>query len=429
VAHGKRKRKPTVKTTVIRHGGRDLPVPVLAGPVGPETPALRAKYPRMNQPADVEVVDYYLSALEAVKALGPSAASSQAAYARLFGVVHKNIPWADRSRAIKGLQAELLEIRDVEEKQHGILKPGGDTLKALVDLGDIAEELLGTEEHPGPHQYIHMGAFDRAAFGQAFSREFHGRHPPAAIFQLLSMMELDTYVLDIRWMAYMFGTATIETGMTYAPVDERGKGDLGIAKKGPHKGYQRKLPYYLPVKVKRLPDGTARVTEQDGDQFIIASDGSTYRPLSDGTRGSLAVNPRTNVLIGATETYLKDDGVERRYYGRGYCQITWWNSYAAAGGFLRRGLDLLVNPELVKNPAIAYQIMSNGMRTGTMFANGMKIGRFIAGDHCDYLHARQMVNGMNGAAEVATAAQKFERILLASKHTVLSAHHATAKAS
>jgi hypothetical protein len=33
----------------------------------------------MNQPTDVEVVDYYLSALEAVKALGPSAASSRAA--------------------------------------------------------------------------------------------------------------------------------------------------------------------------------------------------------------------------------------------------------------------------------------------------------------------------------------------------------------
>ena len=45
--------------------------------------------------------------------------------------------------------------------------------------------------------------------------------------------------------------------------------------------------------------------------------------------------------------------------------------------------------------------MSIGMRTGTMFANGLKIGRFIAGSHCDYVHARQMVNGMHGAAEVA----------------------------
>jgi hypothetical protein len=420
VAHAKR--KPKVKTNVIRHGGKDLPLPVLAGPVGMETPALRAKYPNLNQAADLEVVDYYLSALDAVKSLGPSKASSQAAYARLFGVVHKNIPWSDRARAIKGLQSELLEIRDPEEKLNGVLKPGGDTLKALVDLGDIAEQLLGSDTTPGAHEFIHMGAFDRTVFGHEFKREFHNRPAPAAIFRLLSMMELDAYVLDIRWMAYMFGTATIETGMTYAPVDEGGKGDLGTVKKGPHKGQQRKLAYYLPVKVKRLPDGTARVTEQDGDQFIIPSDGASYRALDHGVRGSTAVNPKTNTLIGATETYVKDDGVERRYFGRGYCQITWWNSYAAAGGFLGRGLDLLFNPELVKDPAIAYQIMSVGMRTGTMFANGLKIGRFIAGSHCDYLHARQMVNGMNGAQEVADAAKKFERILLASKHTVLAGH-------
>jgi hypothetical protein len=88
------------------------------------------------------------------------------------------------------------------------------------------------------------------------------------------------------------------------------------------------------------------------------------------------------------------------------------------------------NPELVKDPAIAYQIMSTGMRTGTIFANGLEIGRFIAGGHCDYLHARQMVNGMHGAKEVAEAAQKFERILLASRHSVLSGHHhPVAKAS
>jgi hypothetical protein len=59
----------------------------------------------------------------------------------------------------------------------------------------------------------------------------------------------------------------------------------------------------------------------------------------------------------------------------------------------------------------------------------LKIGRFIAGSHCDYLHARQMVNGMHGAAEVADAAKKFERILLGSKHTVLAGHHHHAKAS
>jgi hypothetical protein len=420
----KRKSKPKVKTNVIRHGGKDLPVPVLAGPVGAETPALRAKYPNMNQPQDLEIVDYYLSALEAVKSLGPAHSTSSLGFSRLFGIVSKNIPWADRAASIRALQAELPEITQGEEKQHGLIKPNGPSLLALVDLGDLAERLLGSGTTAGFQQYIHMGAFDRAALTREYMHEFKKRAAPAGLFRLMTMMELDPYVLDIRWMAYMLATASIETGWTFDPVDEKGKGDHGNVKSGPQKGKQRKLNYYLPVKVKRLPDGRARITEHDGDQFIMSPNGPTktgeqYETVGDGERGAKAVNPATNSLIAPSSVYTKDDGVERRYFGRGYCQITWWNSYGAAGWVLGRGLDLLFNPELVKDPVVAYRIMSIGMRTGTMFANGMKIGRFIAGGHCDYYHARQMVNGMSGAQHIAEQAEKFERILLASKHSVV----------
>jgi hypothetical protein len=233
------------------------------------------------------------------------------------------------------------------------------------------------------------------------------------------LLERDSYVFDIRWMAYMLGTASIETGWTFNPVREGGKGDLGPVKKD-KKGHtwhnlpvgtQRKLDYYLPVKVKRLPDGTARVTEQDGDQFIVRVDGSGFRAVNAGAKGAKAVDFKTNKLIPATAAYNSDDGVERRYYGRGYVQITWWDNYAAASTEIRQNLDFLFDPELVLDPAVAYRIVSIGLRTGKIFAHGMNLGRFICGAHCDYFNARQMVNG-DGGRVVADQAVKFERILL-----------------
>jgi hypothetical protein len=57
------------------------------------------------------------------------------------------------------------------------------------------------------------------------------------------------------------------------------------------------------------------------------------------------------------------------------------------------------------------------MRTGAMFANGMTLGRFICGSHCDYFNARQMVNGHSEAQKIADIAVAFERALMTAKTT------------
>lgn len=392
---------------------------MLSAPVGAESPALKAKYSRLNQPADLAIVDYYLSAIEAVKTLGPQKSQNEMGLTRLFGVVAKDIPWADRSAAIKALQTQLPEIADPEEKELGLIKPDVlgprvGTWRAIVDLGDAAEQLLGDAATPGATKYIHTGIFDRSAFARKFQAEFKST-APQALFQLLGMMEQDSYIIDIRWMAYMLGTCSVETGRTFAPVDEIGKGDLGF-RTDPltkQKIPREKKPYYLPVKVKRLPDGRARITEQDGDQFFINADGGGTTRVGNAIQGSKATAPMS-------DAYRNDDGAELRYYGRGYVQVTWWNGYAEAGAALHRNLDFLFAPELVKDPATAYKIMSIGMRTGTIFANNQKFAKFICGGHCDYFNARQMVNGLSGAQEVADRAMAFERILLGSKYTFLA---------
>jgi hypothetical protein len=77
-----------------------------------------------------------------------------------------------------------------------------------------------------------------------------------------------------------------------------------------------------------------------------------------------------------------------------------------------RGLDLLQNPELVKDPKIAYALMAHGMRTGFGFANKHSFSEFFAGKKRDYKHARKMVNKMDHAEDIAKLAEAMEDVLL-----------------
>jgi hypothetical protein len=81
-----------------------------------------------------------------------------------------------------------------------------------------------------------------------------------------------------------------------------------------------------------------------------------------------------------------------------------------------------MNPEIVKEPAIAYRLMSEGMREGVGFANRKRFSMYFDGQSRNYIAARAMVNGVDCAAEIAKYAEAFEAVLLASKkETTLSA--------
>jgi predicted chitinase len=87
---------------------------------------------------------------------------------------------------------------------------------------------------------------------------------------------------------------------------------------------------------------------------VIRADGSKVTPLSgSGEHGALAVNEMTDKLIPAATGYDAAQGKPLRYFGRGYCQITWWDNYAEAGHVLGRKLDFLFDPELVLDQQVA----------------------------------------------------------------------------
>lgn len=286
-------------------------------------------------------------------------------------------------------------------------------------------------------RYHHTGAYDHAAFRTAFTAEFAGRphYDPAAfpsMDRLLAMIEGDGKITDLRATAYMLATVFWETTcLTSERVPVRDK--KGNQKRDKHNqpmfktirhwsmtmspveevGHGKGRRYNLPVKVKRLPDGTARVTEQDGDQFTVDLKGH-IKPVHKGAKVGAAA---TTV---ATKTYIDDDGEEHAYFGRGYVQLTWWSNYAAAGVSLGRGLDLLFDPDLVLEPEIAYAIMSDGMVNGHGFANKRSFSRYFIGARSDYEGARAMVNGVDHRDDIAGIARRFEKVLMQSLTTAVA---------
>jgi len=162
------------------------------------------------------------------------------------------------------------------------------------------------------------------------------------------------------------------------------------------------------VKVARNTDGTATVTEHDGDQWTVTLDG-VARPVNKGAKFGAAPDGK------AAKAYVDAAGSELAYYGRGYVQLTWWQNYASTGAAIGEGLKLLFDPERALDPKIAYAIMTHGMITGAGFANGHKLSTYFHGSHRDYTHARNMVNGSDHAEDIAAIAEKFESMLLNNK--------------
>ncbi len=104
------------------------------------------------------------------------------------------------------------------------------------------------------------------------------------------------------------------------------------------------------------------------------------------------------------------DGV--RYAGRGYVQLTWRVNYERAGKKL--GVDLVGNPDLAMDPAIAARIMREGMVDGWFTGKGFKhyLPQPIA-TKGQFAQARRIINGTDKADQIADYAAQFQKALQA----------------
>jgi putative chitinase len=192
---------------------------------------------------------------------------------------------------------------------------------------------------------------DHAAFFNGYRKAFGKiKQDTVTGIELLGrQMEVDSEIKDLRWAAYMLATVKHECADTWRPITERGS-----------KAYCSKYDKGTPIG-KRL--------------------GNTV--LGDGWK----------------------------YRGRGYVQITGRTNYDKLSKALNLPAEqnLIDNPDNALIPAVAYGIMSYGMRHGTF--TGKKLEDYISGTKCDYKNARRIINGTDRCDLIMGYAQKFETIL------------------
>jgi len=96
------------------------------------------------------------------------------------------------------------------------------------------------------------------------------------------------------------------------------------------------------------------------------------------------------------------------YYGRGLVQLTWEANYKKMGALL--GNDLLNDPDLALNPAVAASIMFKGMTLGTF--TGKKLADYFHDGISDWKQARRIINRLDRADEIATYGKQFHSDLV-----------------
>lgn len=98
-----------------------------------------------------------------------------------------------------------------------------------------------------------------------------------------------------------------------------------------------------------------------------------------------------------------DPATGQVYYGRGLVQLTWKENYEKFGQLLH--LDLLRHPDLALELGPATEIIFYGMINGSF--TGRKLADYFNSQTCDWVHARQIVNGMDRAELIAGYGRQF----------------------
>lgn len=98
----------------------------------------------------------------------------------------------------------------------------------------------------------------------------------------------------------------------------------------------------------------------------------------------------------------------KAYYGRGYCQITWYDNYERFTKILKKyniNVDLVKNPEKALDPQIAKYIIIHGMKEGSF--TGRKLSDYFDDNKTDWYNARRIINGVDKAVIIKDIATEF----------------------
>lgn len=196
---------------------------------------------------------------------------------------------------------------------------------------------------------VRYRSFDRDQFFTNYQMQFPSEKLTLSQYtglnKLLDMIELDKFMNNPNWIAYLLATTKREAGNGVNYWNSAA--DEGVLASG--------------TKVKK-------------DYFDI------YEP------GTVSGKNLGNTEVG--DGYL--------YRGRGYSQLTGRYSYSRFGKVL--GYDLETNPDLVFDPVVSYNVTSYGLRFGygrkdKVTKQLQTLEKFTDGDNFDFFGAREIING------------------------------------
>lgn len=167
---------------------------------------------------------------------------------------------------------------------------------------------------------------------------------------LLDTWEADVANTDDHWLAYMLGTAFHETARTMQPIREDG-----------------------------------------GEAYFI----KRYDVQGD--------DPDRAIAHGNAEP-----GDGPKYCGRGYVQLTWKDNYKAMSTVT--GADLVGDPDMAMQPAIAAKIMVHGMKAGSFTSK--KLSDYFRPDLVDWRNARRIINGLDCAEIIEGYGKAFHNAII-----------------
>lgn len=105
--------------------------------------------------------------------------------------------------------------------------------------------------------------------------------------------------------------------------------------------------------------------------------------------------------------WVKADYWSAGWFGRGYVQLTHKANYERAGNKL--GVDLVKDPSLAMDPAIAAEVLVLGSKEG--WFTGRRLLDYITLTRSDYVGARKIINGTDKAGLIASYAREFDALL------------------
>lgn len=107
---------------------------------------------------------------------------------------------------------------------------------------------------------------------------------------------------------------------------------------------------------------------------------------------------------------IPDPGTGKTYYGRGYVQLTWKSNYKFQDDKLGLKGELVKDPNLAMQPAIALEILFQGMKEGDF--TGKKLSDYINNENINFRSARKIINGLDKCDKIAGYAEKFLKALV-----------------